>query len=317
MAVPSHRESNFSAISGEVRQVLGEIKGKVRFREPLSSLTSLRVGGSADFLIVPMDVDDIRRALDFARRDGLPVIVIGCGANVIVPDGRLRGVVLHLRGCLGRAKFWGEEVLAGVGVYLPALIREAAALNLGGIECLVGIPATVGGAIATSAGTPDGNITEFVNAVDFVHADGAMGQWRQNGRNGGWRLELPPGAVVVAARLRLKRRPLADIQRDVKKRLKIKKVTEPRALAATPIWENGNGHSAVKLIERTGLKGKRLNDAEISMKNPNFIVNRGRATAADVLALMEVAEERVQAQFGIQLQRAVRVIGQANGTGSH
>lgn len=298
--------------------MLGEIRGSVRFKEPLSCWTSLRIGGSADFLIVPMDVDDIRWALDFARREGFLVIVIGCGSNIIVPDGRLQCVVLHLGGCLGRAEFSGEEVLAGAGVYLPALIREAAALNLGGIGCLVGIPATVGGAIATNAGTPDGTIAEFVSAVDFVHPDGTLGQWRRNGRNGGWRPELPPGAVVVAARLRLKRCPLPEIQRDIKQRLKIKKVTEPLALATTgPVWENTVDHRAAKLIERVGLKGKRLNDAEISTKHPNFIVNRGTARAADVLALMEITRERVSVRFGIELKRAIHVIGEANGTGSH
>ncbi|MGH7277303.1 MAG: FAD-binding protein, partial [Candidatus Rokuibacteriota bacterium] len=121
--------------------MLGEIRGEVRFKEPLSFHTSLRIGGSADIFIVPQDTDDIRHALKFAEREQLPVAVIGGGNNLLVKDRGIRGVVLKLEGCLGRAEFHGEEALAGAGVGLSALIREAAALNLGGIECLIGIPA--------------------------------------------------------------------------------------------------------------------------------------------------------------------------------
>src|SRR6267143_537157 len=125
--------------------MLGEIRGEVRFKEPLSFHTSLRIGGPADIFVVPQDVEDIRHALMFAEREQLPVAVVGGGNNLVVRDRGIRGVVLKLEGCLGRAEYYGEEALAGAGVGLSALIREAAALNLGGIECLVGIPATVGG----------------------------------------------------------------------------------------------------------------------------------------------------------------------------
>src|SRR6185369_11553806 len=136
--------------------MLGEIRGDVRFKEPLSFHTSLRIGGPADIFVVPQDLDDIRHALAFADREQLPVVTIGGGNNVLVTDRGVRGVVLKLEGCLGRSEFHGEEVVAGAGASLSSLIREAAALNLGGIECLVGIPASVGGALATNAGTEEG-----------------------------------------------------------------------------------------------------------------------------------------------------------------
>ena len=145
--------------------MLGEIRGDVRFKEPLSFHTSLRIGGPADIFVIPQDLDDIRHALAFARREQLPVHVIGAGNNLLVRDKGVHGVVLKLEGCLGRAEFNGEEAVAGAGVSLSSLIREAAALNLGGIEPLVGLPATVGGALAMHAGTPAGAIGDFVSAV--------------------------------------------------------------------------------------------------------------------------------------------------------
>src|SRR2546425_2555727 len=156
--------------------MLGEIRGEVRFKEPLSFHTSLRIGGPADIFVVPQDTDDIRHALMFAEREQLPVSVIGGGNNMLVKDRGVRGVILRLEGCLGRAEFHGEEAIAGAGVSLSALIREAAAINLGGIECLVRIPATIRGALAMNAGTPDGWLGDFVSAVYYPHPGRTLGE---------------------------------------------------------------------------------------------------------------------------------------------
>src|SRR6266436_5513561 len=241
--------------------MLGEIRGEVRFKEPLSFHTSLRIGGPADIFVVPQDVEDVRLALGFAERDHLPVEIIGGGNNLLVRDRGIRGVVVKVEGCLGRAEFHGEEAVAGAGVGLSALIREAAALNLGGIECLVGIPATIGGAVAMNAGTPDGWIGDFISAVYFLHPDGTLGEFKH------------------------------------------KKATQPLALASAGcVWKNPQSEVAARLIEKVGLKGKRHNGAEISAKHANFIVNRGGATAADILDLMEITRERVQNHFGLTLE---------------
>jgi UDP-N-acetylmuramate dehydrogenase len=292
--------------------MLGEIRGEVRFKEALSFHTSLRIGGSADIFIVPQDVEDIRLALAFAEREQLPVEVIGGGNNLLVSDRGVRGVVLKLEGCLGRAEFHGEEAVAGAGVSLSALIREAAALNLGGIECLVGVPATIGGAIAMNAGTQDGSIGDFISAVYFLHPDGTMGEFKPGPGSFRYRtFDAPPGAVLIGARLQLHRRPQAEIQKDIKQRLKQKKATQPLALASAGcVWKNPPGDFAGRLVEKVGLKGKRLNGAEISAKHANFIVNRGGATAADIRALMETTRERVRNQFGIVLEAEIRTMGE-------
>ena len=284
----------------------------MRFKEPLSFHTSLRIGGPADIFVMPQDVEDIRLALGFAEREQLPVEILGGGNNLLVSDRGIRGVVLKLEGCLGRAEFHGEEAVAGAGVSLSALIREAAALNLGGIECLVGIPATIGGALAMGAGTEDGAISDFVAAVYFLHPDGSLGEFKPGGGSFAYRtFHAPPGAVLVGCRLQLHRRPFAEIQKDIKQRLKRKKATQPLALASAGcVWKNPPGEIAGRLIEKVGLKGKRLNGAEISAKHANFIVNRGGASAADILALMNLTRERVHAQFGVTLETEIRIIGE-------
>src|SRR3989454_910300 len=209
--------------------MLGEIRGEVRFKEPLSFHTSLRIGGPADIFVVPQDVDDIRHALMFAEREQLPVSVIGGGNNLLVKDRGVRGVVLRLEGCLGRAEFHGEEA----------------------------------------------------------------------------------GAVLIGCRLRLHRRPLAEIQKETKQRLKLKKSTQPLALASAGcVWKNPAGDVAARMIEKCGLKGKRVNGAEISSKHANFIVNRGGGTATDILALMDLTRERVNSHFSVVLEHEIRIIGE-------
>ena len=292
--------------------MLGEIRGEVRFKEPLSFHTSLRIGGPADIFVVPQDLDDIRHALGFADKEQLPVITIGGGNNLLVTDRGVRGVVLKLEGCLGRSEFQGEEAVAGAGASLSALIREAAALNLGGIECLVGIPATIGGALAMNAGTEDGTIGDFVSVVYFLHPDGSLGEFKPNAGTFTYRtFQAPEGSVLVGCRLQFHRRPFVEIQKEMRGRLKRKKSTLPLALASAGcVWKNPPGETATRLVEKASLKGKRLNGAEISSKHANFIVNRGGAAANDILALMQLTRDRVQAQFGITLEPEIRIIGE-------
>jgi UDP-N-acetylmuramate dehydrogenase len=176
----------------------------------------------------------------------------------------------------------------------------------------VGIPATIGGALAMNAGTPDGCIGDYVSAAYFLYPDGTLGEFKPNAGAFTYRqFHFPPGAVLIGCRLRLARRAFADIQKDIKQRLKQKKATQPLALASAGcVWKNPQGETASRLIEKVGLKGKRLNGAEISAKHANFIVNRGGAGAADIKALMQMTHDRVRNHFGITLEPEIRTMGE-------
>src|SRR6266571_2873443 len=214
-------------------EMLGRITGAVRFREPLSFHTSLRIGGPAEFFIMPQDLDDLRYALAFAEQEDLPLIVIGGGSNLLVSDHALQGVVVKLQGILGGAEFAGDEAAVGAGMPLTALIREAAAQGLGGLEHLAGIPATVGGALATHARSLEGSLLDVFSSITFLYPDGTIGEHRPSGPAGAGRsLDLPAGAVVVGGRLHLVRRPAQRIQENLRLRMKTWKDTQPFALAS-------------------------------------------------------------------------------------
>lgn len=292
--------------------MLGEVRGTVRFKEPLSFYTSLRTGGPADVFVVPQDLDDVRHTLSFAQRQQLPLVMLGGGNKVLVRDGGIRAVVVKLEGCLARADFHGEEAMVGAGMGLATLVRHATALDLGGIESLVGIPATLGGALATNAGTPDGWIGDYLSAAYFLYPDGSFGEYKPPATGlTERRLQIPPDGVIVGARIRFQRKTAKEIQREVKQRLKQKNVAQPLALAsAGAVWKDPPGLSAARLIEKAGLRGKRVGFAEISAKHTNYIINRGGAKASDILGLMQLTRERVRTQFHVTLEEDIRILGE-------
>jgi UDP-N-acetylmuramate dehydrogenase len=290
--------------------MLGSISGDVRFKEPLSIHTSLRLGGPADIFITPENIDDIRHALGFAAREQMPVSVIGAGSHTLVTERGFRGVVLRLDGALRRVEFHGEEGVAGAGADMFSLVRAAAALGLGGLAHLVGTAGTVGGALVAQGcgrGQPMG---ELVSSVYFVRPDGEIDEVKAGWPAGAERAVDAPGRVLIGCRLRLERQPGAAISRAIAQGLRARPLMQSLALPGAVVWRDPPGHAAGSLIERAGLSGKRLNGAEVCAKHPGVIVNRGTATALNVLALMQLTRERVLARTGIRLEPGIRTLGE-------
>ncbi len=292
--------------------MLGEIRGTIRYKEPLAYHTAIRIGGPADMLVVAETCDDVRHALSFAEREQLPVTVLGAGNNTLVRERGVRGVVVKLGACFTRSEFQGEDMIVGASANLSGVIREAAAVELGGLEPLAGIPGSIGGILITGAGATDASLVDAVSAVYFLHPDGSLGEWKPNHfQTEREAFELPRGGVVLGARVHLRRRPRPEIQKDIQARLKQRRATDPLALASLGyVWKNPAGESAARLVERVSLKGKRLNGAEISAKHANIIINRGGAGTADVIALMDLARDRVAAKLGVTLEPDIRIIGE-------
>jgi UDP-N-acetylmuramate dehydrogenase len=289
--------------------MLGSISGDIRFKEPLSVHTSLRLGGPADVFIVPESVDDIRHALRFAEREQMPVTVVGAGTHLLVTERGVRGVVLKLDGALRRAEFHGREVVAGAGAEIFGLVRSAAALSLGGLTHLVGTSGTLGGALVVHGSSRGHALASLVSSVYCIRRNGELDEVKLTPEGGSDPLDTSD-RILIGCRLTLARQPAGSITREITRALRARPLLQTLTFAAAAVWKDPPGQSAGTLIEQAGLTGTRVNAAEICVKHPSVIVNRGAATAVDVLALMQLTRTRVLDRTGVRLEPAIRTLGE-------
>jgi UDP-N-acetylmuramate dehydrogenase len=289
--------------------ILGE---RVSFDFPTARLTSLRVGGPADAVVRPESRDELRRVLELAEVEELPVYVIGGGFNTLVRDAGLRGIVLQLTGFRTVRIEPSGAIYAEAGASHASVTRFCAEQGRTGLEFAVGIPGTVGGWIAMNAGVPEREMASVVERIEVLMpgetepVDLPRSELRFRYRA----LEEPEDALVLSARFHTEEASPEEIQERMREHLAHRKESQPvDRLSCGSVFKNPTGDHAGRLIEAVGLKGAREGDAEISEVHANFIVNRGSATASDVLRLVERAHAQVLRQVGIDLEPEVRVLG--------
>lgn len=286
------------------------IRGEVRFKAPLRDFTSFRIGGPADVLVVPADVDDLCMLVRQARAAKVPVFVLG-GTNLLVRDRGIRGIVVSL----SRLKAIQDEpqgvVYAEGGVGMPTLIRHAIGRSLAGLEWAAGIPGTVAGCVVMNAGTRLGEMKDAVKAVRIVDPAGRIVDCPASAIQFGYRRARLPRGIVVGVWLQLKPASRERIATVVKEYLRYRKDTQPLTLPnAGCVFKNPENDVSGRLIEAAGLKGARIGDAQVSEKHANFIVNLGRARASDVIALIKKVGRTVEKQAGVTLELELRIVGQ-------
>ncbi len=293
----------------ELFRALGE---RVRFDAPLGRFTSLRVGGPAEALASPADRDELARALAVARDLALPVTVLGGGFNTLVLDGGVPGLVLRMN-AFREVSVRGRVLLADAGVSHARAVRSAADAGLAGLEFAAGIPGTVGGWVAMNAGIGEREMKDVLSGAEILRPGASRTEWISAGDlDLGYRAArgLPAGAVVVAARFELEAGDPARIRQTIRALLDRRAETQPTDRPSCgSVFKNPPGDFAGRLIEAVGLKGDRCGNAEISRLHANFIVTRPGARAAEVLALVERARKRVQAETGVRLEPEVRIVG--------
>jgi UDP-N-acetylmuramate dehydrogenase len=290
----------------------GVVRGRVAYGEPLSRHTSLRIGGPADALVVPADLHDLRALLRFAHREGIGTLVLGGGSNTLVLDGGFRGVAIILGEAFAGLEADGTTVRAGAAVRVSRLLAFCCRQGLAGVECLTGIPGTVGGAVRGNAGTTAGWISDRLRDVAVALRDGTIARLTKTDLGAAYRhTALPAGAVITEATLGLEPGDPGTIRRAISRLLVARNQTQPvESRSAGCMFKNPPGDSAGRLVDAAGMKGARAGDAVVSPKHANFIVNQGRARAADVLALVEAVRARVREHAGVTLELEVLVVGE-------
>lgn len=292
------------------------IKGKIRTDEMLAGHTSFRIGGPADIWVEPSDAADLRRVLKFARKNKVPLFIIGNGSNLLVNDCGFRGIVARLSAPYFNSAFIkGKNVRAGAGFSLPKLIKMCCDRSLAGLESLAGIPGTVGGAVYMNAGGSANpmykNIGDLVTSVRVMDYSGTMKIFRKKDLVFGYRRSSLQPYIILEVTLKLSNGESGNIASSFNQFISIKR--EKQALdipSAGCVFKNPPGFQFTcgQMIDMLGLKGKTIGGAEISSKHANFIVNRGGANAKDVLAMIDLVKGRVRENYKVPLELEIKVL---------
>jgi UDP-N-acetylmuramate dehydrogenase len=287
--------------------------GRVRFDEPLSRHTTLKIGGPADAWAAPATVDELVALLELCAARRIPVVSIGGGSNLLVKDGGVRGLVLATRNLRSLERRGERGVRVAAGVSTGKLLAAATGWELGGVEFLGGVPGSVGGGLVMNAGTYLGEFTDVTTHVRSVRlADGGRVERDHAACAFVYRgSALPPTEVVVEADLALRPRPRGEIEAEVRALRERRNQREPHKVNnAGSVFKNPPGDFAGRLIEAVGLKGTRVGGAECSPVHANWFVNHGGATAADMFALIAMARDEVARASGVELHLEWKVIGE-------
>lgn len=294
----------------DLRAAVAGLRGEVRFHAPLQELTSFRIGGPADALCVPADVEDLSRLVRQAKDAKVPLFVLG-GTNLLVRDRGIRGLVVSLAKLTAIRDEPDSLVYAEGGVGMPTLMKHAISRSLAGLEWAAGIPGSLGGSVVMNAGTRLGEMRQVLKAVRLVDPTGVIRDVPVSAVRFSYRRAKLPRGIVVGAWLQLRPGHREQIETVVKDYLHHRRDTQPLALpSAGCVFKNPPHDAAGRLIEAAGLKGARVGDAQVSEKHANFVVNLGQASAADVIALIKQVGRAVEKQTGITLELELKIVGQ-------
>lgn len=293
---------------------LGIPESRILENESMAKHISFRVGGCADYYVNCIDRKELSGLLSFLTEEGVPHMLIGNGSNLLFRDSGYRGVIIHLEGEFQDCEVQGDTVIAGSGKLLSSVSSLAAKSGLAGMEFASGIPGSIGGAIYMNAGAYGGEMKDIVTRVWLMSPDGKEETVRT-----GVEMEFAyrnsclqrTGEIVTKVELKLQPEDAETIQARIaeltEKRVQKQPVNFPSA--GSTFKRPAEGYAAA-LIQESGLKGVSVGGAEVSEKHSGFIINKGGATATDVLQLMELVEKKVYEDSGIQLEPEVRIIGE-------
>lgn len=287
------------------------IRGKVTFGASLDAYTSFKIGGPADVLVEPADVEDVRRLIRQASARKISWFVLG-GTNLLIRDGGIRGIVVSLSKLRSIKEEPGAVLYAEGGVGMPTLIGYAIRRSLAGLEWAAGIPGTVGGCLVMNAGTRLGEMKNSVKTVRLVNRRGELLDLPATEIPFQYRRARLPKGIVVGVWLQLRQGIRSEIEKVVKDYLHYRRDTQPLTMpSAGCVFKNPANSSAGRLIEEAGLKGLSVGDAEVSTKHGNFIVNRGHARAAEVIKLIGKVRRAINKKCGVRLDLELKIVGEA------
>jgi len=284
------------------------VYGQVETQVSLSKLTSFRIGGDADYVVQPRSIENLERLINYLNQKKIVYKILGNGSNILASDEPYHGVIIKLNDCCALLEFSSSTCTVGSAVSLIALAHKAAHLGLSGLEFASGIPGTVGGALYMNAGAYKSNIYALVEEIyiyrnhtfEWVHHSEISFKYRYSS------FMDHPDWIILQTKLNLKRDSEDSIVKVMQERQSRRLATQPLNFpSAGSIFRNPEGHFAWELIQNSDLRGVSIGDAQVSEMHANYIINKGKAKATDVRALIEYVQQRVFERTDILLKPEV------------
>ena len=283
----------------------------LKTQEPLSRHTSLAIGGPADFYADVSTLQELSALRKVLTAHQLSVFFLGAGSNLLVSDRGIRGLVLHLQGDFRSIDFQNTRVNVGAGVMMPTLARQAAEKGLAGVESLIGVPGTIGGGLVMNAGTREGWLGNVVCTVRVLGESLQVETLSSEAFGFSYRHSNLEGRWITGAELTLKSDEPASIMKRLDALLQYRTRTQPLTTAnCGSVFKNPSEGPAAQWIEKAGFKGAIVGGARVSERHANFIINESNAKAADVLALIQRIQKKVQDEFHVRLEPEVKFVGE-------
>ncbi len=301
----------------ELKGIVGS--GQVMENVSMASYTSFRAGGPADLMVVPDSAEQLQSVLQYLDAEGVPCMVLGNGSNVLVRDGGYRGVIVRLGDAFNYTRQEENDLICGCGTLLSMAAKVAAQAGLTGLEFASGIPGSIGGAVFMNAGAYGGEMKHVLREAKVLQRKETAGSTPAFAQMGPEELDMgyrhttlhESGGIVIEARLALEPGDPAQIRRTMADLTARRNEKQPvNYPSAGSFFKRPEGYFAGKLIQDAGLKGLSVGGAQVSELHSGFIINRGGATATDILQLSQIVQARVMEQFGVQLEPEVRIIGE-------
>lgn len=285
---------------------------RVRLSEPMKKHTTFRIGGEADYFVMPRTKEEVKQTVAVCREEQAPYSIVGNGSNLLVSDAGYRGVVIQIFKEMSRAEAEGTRIRAQAGASLAKIAGIALEAGLCGFEFAAGIPGTLGGACVMNAGAYGGEMKDVLVNVTVLDEEGRIITIDKEHLELGYRTSViaKKGYVVLEAELELQegnREEIRALMDELKDKRTSKQPLEYPSAGST--FKRPEGYFAGKLIQDAGLRGFRVGDAMVSEKHCGFVINAGEASASEVDSLMKQVSERVQAQFGVTLEPEVKRLG--------
>lgn len=298
---------NKEKITAKLKKALGA--KKVKENIPLAPLTTFGIGGPAFWFITAKDKKEILEAIKASRELEIPSFILGGGSNILIADQGFPGLVIKIKNEGLTIK--GTKITAEAGLPLAKLVESAQKNLLSGLECCVGIPGTVGGAVCGNAGAREEWIGQIIEGVSIIDKESKIAHLNNRDCKFSYResrFKNNSQEIILEADFALKKEKRKIIEQKIKSFLEARK-NQPKEKSAGSVFKNPPGDSAGRLIDQAGLRGKKIGQAQISEKHANFIINTGGAKAEEVLELIRLAQKTVKEKFNVNLELEIKLVG--------